>query len=269
MFSIAGRTVVITGGMGKLGLRMVGTVLERGARVAILDSVVDGKALAEPLETARRNGRLVAVRADVTQRASLEAAADTIERALGAPADGLLTCAALDSPPDAPASQNGPLEEYPADVWDKVMAVNVKGTFLSCQTFGARMRKTGRGSIINVSSIYGTVSPDQRIYAYRHARGEQFYKPVSYSTSKSALYNLTRYLATYWGPFGVRVNTVTFGGVFDNQDPKFLEAYSSHVPLGRMARPGEYDATIVFLLSEGSSYITGADIVVDGGWTAW
>lgn len=255
--------------MGKLGRRMAQTLLDRGARVVIVDSAADGRPIGEKLEAARRDGQLLLVRADVTQRKSLEAAADATERTFGGPADGLLTCAALDSPPDAPASQNGPLEDYPADVWDQVMDVNVKGTFLSCQVFGARMRKAGRGSIINVSSIYGIVSPDQRIYAYRHARGEQFFKPVSYSTSKSALYNLTRYLATYWGPYGVRANTVTFGGVFDNQDPAFLEAYSARVPLGRMARAGEYDATIVFLLSDASSYITGADIAVDGGWTAW
>jgi NAD(P)-dependent dehydrogenase (short-subunit alcohol dehydrogenase family) len=131
------------------------------------------------------------------------------------------------------------------------------------------MATLGRGSIINVSSIYGIVSPDQRLYQYRRESGPAFYKPVAYSVSKSALFNLTRYLATYWGPMGVRVNTVTFGGVFDNQDPRFRAEYEARVPLGRMASVDDYNGTVVYLLSDASGYMTGSNIVVDGGWTAW
>lgn len=187
---------------------------------------------------------------------------------LGVP-HGLVNAAALDSPPGAPVEDNGPFETYPEASWDRVMAVNVKGTMLCCQAIGGAMAKAGRGSIVNVSSIYGVVSPDQRLYEYRRGAGDEFFKPVAYSASKSALLNLTRYLATYWAGSNVRVNTVTFGGVFNGQDELFLQAYCARVPLGRMARGDEYNGAIVFLLSDASSYMTGSNLVIDGGWTAW
>jgi NAD(P)-dependent dehydrogenase (short-subunit alcohol dehydrogenase family) len=151
-----------------------------------------------------------------------------------------------------------------------VMQVNTKGVFLCCQVIGGAMAAADRGSIVNISSIYGLVSPNQSIYEYRReATGMPFVKPVAYSVSKSALFNLTRYLATYWAKNNVRVNTLTFGGVFNEQDPKFLENYCARVPLGRMAREDEYNGAIIFLLSDASSYMTGSNVVIDGGWTAW
>jgi NAD(P)-dependent dehydrogenase (short-subunit alcohol dehydrogenase family) len=149
------------------------------------------------------------------------------------------------------------------------MAVNVKGIVLCCQVIGGQMAIEGRGSIINICSIYGIVSPDQRIYEYRRKTGLPFYKPVAYSVSKSALLNLSRYLATYWAEKNIRVNTLTFAGVFNNQDKEFLKGYCTHVPLGRMAREDEYNGAVQFLLSDASSYMTGSNLVIDGGWTAW
>jgi NAD(P)-dependent dehydrogenase (short-subunit alcohol dehydrogenase family) len=181
----------------------------------------------------------------------------------------LINNAALDSPPGAPVEENGPFESYPESSWDRVMEVNVKGVFLACQAVGGRMAAEGRGSILNICSTYGLVSPDQRLYEYRQRGGEPFYKPVAYSASKSALLNLTRYLAVYWAGSGVRVNTLTFGGVFNGQAQEFLAAYAARVPLGRMAREEEYSGAVVFLLSDASSYMTGANLVIDGGWTAW
>jgi NAD(P)-dependent dehydrogenase (short-subunit alcohol dehydrogenase family) len=149
------------------------------------------------------------------------------------------------------------------------MEVNSKGVFLCCQVFGGAMARAAAGSIVNVGSIYGVVSPNQGLYEYRRQAGETFFKPVAYAASKSSLLNLTRYLATYWGRSGVRVNSVTFGGVFNDQDSRFLENYEAHVPMGRMARADEYNGVVQFLLSDAASYMTGSNLTVDGGWTAW
>ncbi|MBI4500135.1 MAG: SDR family oxidoreductase [Gemmatimonadetes bacterium] len=265
LFDIGGRVIVVTGAAGLLGRRFVRALLDRGARVAALD-------LAErPAADALPQGfgeRLRYWRADVLRHTELERVAEDLSSTWGVP-HGLINCAAIDSPPDAPAAENGPFERYPEESWDKVMDVNVKGVFLCCQVFGARMAAAGRGSIVNISSIYGLVSPDQRIYEYRRKAGSEFVKPVAYSASKSALLNLTRYLATYWAPKGVRVNTLTLAGVVNAQDPAFLEGYTARIPVGRMASPEEYDGAMVFLCADASRYMTGANLVIDGGWTAW
>ena len=161
------------------------------------------------------------------------------------------------------------MESYPEESFDEVMNVNVKGTFLACQVIGAQMAAAGRGSIVNISSIYGMLSPVQDLYDFRRRQGETFFKPVAYSVSKSALYNLTRYLATYWARSGVRVNTLTLAGVWNDQPQEFLDAYTARMPLGRMADVREVVGPVVFLASGASSYVTGANVVVDGGWSAW
>lgn len=268
LFDLGGRIVVVTGGLGRLGTGFVRRLLEHGARVAVFDAL-GGEEAAERFGEAGRDPAVLFAKVDVTSRASIAEGAAAIERRWGDVAYGLINNAALDSPPDAPIEENGPFETYPEASFDRVMDVNVKGVLLACQVLGAQMAAAGRGSIVNVSSIYGMVSPDQRLYEYRRKSGEPFFKPVAYSVSKSALFNLTRYLATYWGPRGVRVNTVTFGGVLDNQDPAFLAEYERKVPLGRMARKGEYDGAMVFLMSDASTYMTGANLVLDGGLTAW
>lgn len=266
LFDLTGRVVVVTGAFGLLGKQFCAALLQRGARIVALDQDADAEHASQLFGGG--HDQILPLRVDVTDRAGLEGALDVVERRFGVP-HGLVNAAALDSPPGAPAAENGPFETYPESSWDRVMAVNVKGTMLACQVIGGRMAAAGRGSIINVSSIYGVVSPDQRLYEYRRAGGDEFFKPVAYSASKSAVLNLTRYLATYWAKAGVRVNTVTFGGVFNNQDARFLAGFTERVPLGRMARPDEYNGAIVFLLSDASSYMTGSNLVLDGGWTAW
>lgn len=263
LFSVEDRIVVVTGGCGQLGREFTRALAERGARVAMFDlSHDEGDFYGEIRD------RVLRVTADVTSRDSLVAGLAEVKEKWGVP-HALINNAGLDSPPDAPVEETGPFETYPESSWDKVMEVNSKGVFLCCQVLGGAMAAAGRGSIININSIYGLVSPDQRIYQYRRARGEEFFKPVAYSVSKSSLLNLTRYLATYWASSGVRVNTLTLAGVFNNQDSQFLEPYSARVPLGRMARPDEYNGAVIFLISDASGYMTGANLIVDGGWTAW
>jgi NAD(P)-dependent dehydrogenase (short-subunit alcohol dehydrogenase family) len=250
LFSLEGRVAVVTGGAGQLGAEIVRGLESRGARVAVFDVAAER------------------FRVDVRDRAAIEEATEEVVREWGAP-HVLVNAAALDSPPDAPAEEVGPVESYPESSFDEVMDVNVKGTFLSCQVLGARMAQEGRGSIVNVSSVYGMLSPVQDLYEFRRREGEEFYKPVAYSVSKSALYNLTRYLATYWAKSGVRVNTLTLAGVWNDQPKGFLDAYAARIPVGRMADVNEVVGPVVFLASDASSFVTGANLVVDGGWSAW
>ena len=163
------------------------------------------------------------------------------------------------------------LRRIPEDVWREVLEVNMTGTFLCCQVIGGAMAKLGRGSIVNVGSIYGMLSPVQDIYAYKEElTGTPFVKPVAYCASKPGLYNFTRYLATYWGKKGVRVNILTPSGVRrDSQDAQFQANYCQRMPIGRMAEEDEYNGALVFLASDASRYMTGSNLVVDGGWTAW
>jgi NAD(P)-dependent dehydrogenase (short-subunit alcohol dehydrogenase family) len=266
LFDLSGRVVVVTGAYGLLGRQFCRALARRGVRVAAFDLAAD-PARAENVFGVDHD-KVLSVRVDVRSRDSLDAALDIVNAQMGVP-HGLINAAAIDSPPDAPAEENGPFESYPESSWDRVMDVNVKGTMLCCQAVGGQMAEAGRGSIINVSSTYGLVSPDQRLYEYRRDAGDTFFKPIAYSASKSAVLNLTRYLSTYWADRNVRVNTVTFGGVFNNQDPQFVKAYSARVPLGRMAREDEYNGALIFLLSDASSYMTGSNLVIDGGWTAW
>ncbi len=266
LYDVRGRVIVVSGGLGQLGRQFTKTLLQRGAKVALLD-------LKEPengLESffGELSANTLFVRGDVTDKESLEQALETITAHWETPS-GLVNNAALDSPPNAPAEENGPFETYPVASFEKILQVNVTGVFLCCQVFGRAMAEAGRGSIINICSTYGVVSPNQDLYTYRRERGETFFKPVAYSVSKSALLNLTRYLATYWAKQGVRVNTLTFGGVFNNQDQEFLQAYGQRVPMGRMADESEYNGAVVFLLSDASSYMTGSNMILDGGWTAW
>ena len=266
LFDVAGRVIVITGGLGQLGRQFATALAQRGANVALFDLAAPADPFAG-FDSALRE-RLLYIQVDITDRQSITVGLEQVIGRWGVPF-GLINNAAIDSPPNAPVEENGPFESYPESSWDRIMDVNVKGVFLCCQVIGARMADEGRGSIVNVSSIYGVVSPDQRIYSYRTTGGAPFVKPIAYSASKSALFNMTRYLATYWGTRGVRVNTVTFAGVYNQHDEQFLSGYLPRVPLGRMARAVEYNGAMVFLMSDAAAYMTGSNMVIDGGWTAW
>jgi NAD(P)-dependent dehydrogenase (short-subunit alcohol dehydrogenase family) len=257
LFGLEGRVGVVTGGAGQLGQVYVQGLAERGMRVASFDlaggDVPDG---------------VRAFEVDVTDRASVARALDDVVSEWGVP-HLLVNNAALDSPPDAPAEEVGPFEDYPEASFDEVMDVNVKGTFLCCQVVGGAMAREGRGSIVNVSSVLGLLSPVQSLYEFRRGGDETFFKPAAYSVSKSAVLNLTRYLATYWAGAGVRVNTLTLAGVWNDQPQEFLDAFAERSPMGRMLEAREALGAVVFLASDASSYVTGSNVVVDGGWSAW
>ena len=263
LFSVSREVVVITGVNGQLGRQYARALLARGATVAGLDLSRGPVSDALVSEFGQRYCPAVC---DVTITQDLEAALRLIRERFGEPTV-LINNAAIDSPPDA-IDDCGPFESYSEESWNRVMNVNVTGVFQACQVFGGAMAAAGRGSIINISSIYGVVSPDQTLYEYRRARGEVFFKPAAYAVSKSAILNLTRYLAVYWAKTGVRVNTLVLAGVANNQDDEFVRAYQSRIPIGRMASGDDYIGAVVFLASAASAYMTGAELRVDGGWTA-
>ena len=268
MFSVKSRVAVITGGMGQLGMSYVRALVNGGAKVAVFDLVNKPKIDEKWFRGELQSGSVSIHQVDVTNRSQVEEAAREVFDSWGT-IDILINNAALDSPPDAPVEEVGLFETYPEESFDQVMDVNVKGTFLCCQVIGGIMAQQRYGAIVNISSIYGTVSPRQDIYDFRRKEGKTYFKPVAYSVSKSAIFNLTRYLATYWAKDGVRVNTLTLSGIFNNQPEEFLDAYTRHVPLGRMAQAEEGVGPMLFLVSDASSYMTGGNLVVDGGWTAW
>jgi NAD(P)-dependent dehydrogenase (short-subunit alcohol dehydrogenase family) len=264
LFSVKDKVVVITGISGQLGFEYGNEFLARGAKVVGLDLCLSN--YTRKLQDAYKSNFLY-LETDVTEKLSLLSACLKVNEIFGF-VDVLINNAAIDSPPSASPAENGPFENYPIDSWDKVLDVNLKGVFLSCQVFGSEMAKSKGGSIINISSIYGVVSPDQSIYNYRREKGEIFFKPISYSVSKSGIMNLTRYLAVYWAKQGVRVNTLVLAGVYNGQDNEFLNSYNSRIPIGRMANKNEYNGALLFLASNASLYMTGSSMTIDGGWTA-
>lgn len=264
MFGLEGRVAIVTGGMGLLGREFVKVLRGAGARVAIFD--IQTKKYPNEFSAVLRDKGVTVYKVDVTNKKSINAALEAVLKKWDTP-QILINAAAIDIPPSYSA-RTGLFETYPEESLDEIMDVNVRGTFLCSQIIGAAMAKGKGGSIINISSIYGEVSPDQRVYVRKGKKGI-FIKPISYCISKGAISNLTRYLATYWAKRNIRVNCLTFGGVFNKQDKEFVRNYSSRVPLGRMARRDEYNGAILFLASDASSYMAGANIVIDGGYTAW
>jgi NAD(P)-dependent dehydrogenase (short-subunit alcohol dehydrogenase family) len=264
LFDVSSEIAVVTGVAGQLGSEYARMLASRGCGVVGID--VTRSARSEGLIEEFAD-RYAFIEADVRRREALENVLTQTRQKFGVPSV-LINNAAIDSPPSAPPAENGPYEDYPESSWDKIMEVNLKGVHLCCQVFGGAMAIAGRGSIINIASIYGLVAPDQALYEYRRQRGEVFYKPVAYSASKSAIMNLTRYLAAYWGKRNVRVNTLSIAGVFNGQEKQFIDGYCARMPIGRMAESDEYNGAVLFLASDASKYMTGHNLVVDGGWTA-
>lgn len=263
IFSLEGKIALVTGASGLLGKQHCIALAEAGATVIAAD--IHGDKI--HLLTDELPVKVTPMRLDITDTASLSSVRERIMETFGT-IDILINNAAVNDMVENNDKdvQSSSFEHYPLYLWKKVMDVNVTGVFLTCQYFGAIMAKKNYGSIINIASTYGIVAPDQSIYV--NSNGERFmWKSPSYPTTKGAVIQFTKYLAAYWGKNNVRVNALSPGGVENNQDADFISNYSNKTPLGRMSHNNDYHGAIVFLASDASSYMTGANLVVDGGWT--
>lgn len=267
LFGLTGCAALVTGGAGLLGAEFCRTLAAAGAAVGVAD--LDGqKAAAVAAGLKGLPGAARSVELDVTRPESVQRAVDDVVEAFGR-LDILVNSAALDPKfdPSQAGRHTNAFEEYPLDSWNQALAVNLTGLFLCSQAAARCMLAQGGGVIINICSTYGLVGPDQRIYE-RPGQPAQ-YKPVYYSVTKAGVLGMTRYLATYFAGKNIRVNALTPGGVFNQHDETFVRNYSARTVLGRMARKDEMNGALLFLASDASSYMTGANLVVDGGWTAW
>ncbi len=258
LFSLKGRVIIITGGAGMLGRQHADILSLAGAHVVIADisqSICDQAA--EEI-TRRSSVEAFGVEVDLSREESIKTMISNVNHKFGK-IDILINNAVA-----KPKAFFKKFEEYPLDDWEQVMSVNLRGVFLCSKLVGEEMLKQGRGVIINIGSIYGLVGTDQSIYGTSGINA-----PAVYAASKGAVVNLTRYLATYWAGKNIRVNTLCPGGVENSQDPEFIKRYCAKTPLGRMAKKDDFRGAILFLCSDASSYMTGANLIIDGGWTAW
>ncbi|MGW2254618.1 SDR family oxidoreductase [Kitasatospora sp. NPDC001660] len=263
---LSGHVAVVTGVLGRLGAVWTDALLGAGARVVGLDRASGPSEPLRSATTGERAERFHLLSADVTDTGSLRAAlASCLDRA-GTPTV-LVNNAGIDQPPSAEGA-GWRFADIPAEVSDAILGVNALGTLRVCQVFGAEMARAGSGSVINIGSLYGGSAPDPRLYEHL-PMDPPFLKPPAYGMSKAAAAALTRYLAALWGPTGVRVNTLSPGGVLGGQDPEFRRKFASRVPLGRMAEPRDLTGPLLFLASDLSSYVTGTELLVDGGYTCW
>jgi len=267
LFDLTGRTAIVTGGAGFLGLQFSEALIEAGANVIVAD--INHQIASETAEKiTSRGGNALGLALDVTDPASVDQLMErTLENYGGI--DILVNSAAMDPKfeSDTKTSHVTSFEEFPLQSWKDALDVNLTGLFLTCQAAARTMKARGKGSIINICSTYGISGPDQRLY---ESLGEpRLYKPVYYTVSKAGVLGLTKYIATYYAGTEIRCNALTPGGVERNHDPAFKEAYAQRTVMGRMAYPHEMKGAVVFLASEASSYMTGSNLVVDGGWTAW
>ena len=260
LFKISGKVIIVTGGVGLLGQQYVEGLSQMGANVVIADKDFRKcQILAKKIKIKYKTNPLP-IETDISNKISIKNMVNQIIKKYSK-IDVLINNAAYQGNDKLRSMK---FENLSQESWDDALSVNLTGIFLCCQEVGKVMKKQKNGNIINVASTYGIVAPDQRIYGNSKQNSAVFY-----AATKSAILNLTRYLASYWSNTGIRVNTISPGGVFKNQDKTFVRKYSEKTMLGRMAKKDEYVGAILFLASDASSYMTGSNLIIDGGWTAW
>lgn len=269
-FDLTGRVAIVTGGVGLLGAEFCRTLAEAGASVIVVD--LNASASRAVTDSLTKGGyKALAVPTDITQPDSVNALVEKTLSTFGR-LDILVNSAALDPKFDPDAVNKGitpgAFEDYPLDLWNSALNVNLTGMFLMTQACVKPMIEQGKkGSIINICSTYGLNGPDQRIYIKDGKRVA--FKPVYYTVTKAGVMGFTKYLAAYYAGTDIRVNALTPGGVFNNHEEYFVKNYSAKTIIGRMAQKDEMNGALLFLASDASSYMTGNNVVVDGGWTAW
>ncbi len=283
LFDLTGRTAIITGGIGMLGTVYTAALAAAGANVAAVDKSGNEQDFLKLLEkefglSASTLQRIRVMTCDITKPDQVDITVGAIDKEFGNIMILINNASVVKQVGrDELASAYKPFLEMNKTDWEEYFSVDLTGGLLMSQKVIPYMQKSGSGAIVNISSTYGIQSPDQRLYQCFHdqlsdeqkAEGMQIEKPIGYSVSKSGVLNLTRHLATQFAPVKIRVNTLTPGGVYANNPKEFIESYAHRTPLGRMADKLEYIGPILFLVSDASSYMTGANLVVDGGWGAW
>jgi len=260
IFDLTDKVVIITGSSGMLGTQYAYGLSECGANVILADIDISKSKITEKQIKKKFSTDPMSIKLDLTNKESILSMTSLILKKYSK-IDVLINNAAYQG--NSKIRSSG-FENLELETWNQAIDVNLTGVFLCCQSIGKQMVKQKSGNIINIASTYGLVGPDQRIYGKSGQNSAIFY-----AATKSAILNLTRYLATYWEGKGIRVNTFSPGGVENNQDPNFIKRYSKKTPLGRMAKKDEYVGSMIFLASDASSYMTGSNLIVDGGWTAW
>jgi NAD(P)-dependent dehydrogenase (short-subunit alcohol dehydrogenase family) len=266
LFDLTGRNIIVTGSSGILGSQYADTLSQAGANVILVDINDKNNNLEKTLRKKyKTNAKFYCADISIEKNVlSLKKNILTDFKKI----DGLINNAAYTNIDAIKNSDDitAPFEKFSFELWKKILDVDLSGVFNCCKVFGSQMVKQRKGTIVNISSIYGIVGNDQRIYG-----NSKINSPVSYAAAKGGIITLTRYLAAYWHKKNIRVNTLTPGGILDKkyQNKKFIKKYSEKTILGRMARSDEYNGALLFLMSDASSYMTGANLVIDGGWTAW
>ena len=265
LFDLKGRVIVLTGSAGVLGTEYANTLSAAGANCILVDINDGANKKLEKTLARKYSTRPMAYSADISDAREIKKLSGAVLKKYKR-VDGLVNNAVLNHTVLQTKSGTPKFENFPLEYWEQSILSNQTSVFICCREFGAIMAKRKKGVIVNISSTYGLVGPDQRIYGKSKINA-----PVSYAATKGSIINMTRYLAAYWHKQNVRVNTLSPGGVENRkyQSKEFIRKYSEKTMLGRMAKKSEYNGALLFLVSDASSYMTGSNLIVDGGWTAW